>query len=141
MYMSIASEAMSQAQLDNILLESKTWNKKHDLTGLLAYVEGKHKGMNSCRFIQVLEGPEDEVTGIFRGIQNDHRHMYVTVIKEGPISHRHFRSWEMGFERINLDENCDLQGFFDLDPDALADDGDIENNMLLDFMKAFYTAM
>jgi hypothetical protein len=139
MYMSIASEAMSIEQLDEILRESKTWNKSHNLTGFLAYVEGKEKGMNSCRFIQVLEGPEEEVVGIFRSIENDYRHMYVTVIKEGPIQKRHFGSWEMGFEKINLDTNVDLQGFFDLDPEALADDGDIENNMLLDFMKVFYT--
>lgn len=136
--MSIASEAMSPEQLDEILLESTNWNKPHHLTGCLAYVEGELKGMNLCRFIQVLEGPEEEVLGIFNRIRQDQRHMYVTVIKQGAITNRHFASWEMGLERINLNTNHEMQAYFEMDPEALADDGSVHNNMLLDFMKHFY---
>jgi hypothetical protein len=138
MYMSIASEAMSQEQLEEILAESKSWNRAHNLSGFLAYVEGELRGMKFCRFIQVLEGPKEEVLGIFECIERDHRHMHVSVVKEGAISNRNFGSWEMGFEKINLDANVELQEFFELDPEALADHGNLQHNMLLDFMKAFY---
>ena len=139
MYLSVASEAMSEDQLNDILNESRAWNKSHDLTGCLAYVEGNLKGKSQCRFIQVLEGPKEQVKGIFENIQNDPRHMHINVIKEGAIGSRNFGTWEMGFERINLDTNADLQEFFELDTKVLSENGDLSNNILLNFMKAFYS--
>jgi len=44
----------------------------------------------------------------------------------------------MRFEKINLNSNSILQEFFKLDQQVLAEDGDINNNMLLDFMRCFY---
>ncbi|MBC7566002.1 MAG: BLUF domain-containing protein [Pedobacter sp.] len=137
MYMSTACEALPQKELDAILAESRSWNKSHKISGFLAYVEGNLKDKNYCQFIQVLEGPEAEVTHIFQKIKKDRRHMHLTVIKEGAILNRNFDAWEMGFEKIDLNTNFDLHEFFDLDTKTLADHGNINNNMLLDFMKAF----
>jgi hypothetical protein len=137
-YLSVATRVMQQEQLIEILEQSRPWNKDHDLTGCLAYIEGKLKQGHHCTFIQVLEGPENEVVSIFEKIQKDTRHKQVTIIKQGLIENRNFRDWDMGFEMISFGSKSSLQAFFRLDPQVLADDGDIKNNMLLDFMQSFY---
>jgi hypothetical protein len=137
-YLSVATSIMQQEELVNILEHSRPSNKERDITGCLAYIEGQIDSEEYCRFIQVLEGPEQEVLNVFEKIQKDTRHEGVTLIKQGPIKNRNFQDWEMGFEKITLSSNSKLKGFFDLDPQILAKEGDIENNMLLDFLKSFY---
>jgi hypothetical protein len=137
-YLSVAPRVMQQEELIEILEQSKTWNKDHNLTGCLAYIEGKIKEEYHCRFIQVVEGSEHDVVSVFKKIQKDTRHKEVTVIKQGQIKNRNFGDWEMGFEKISLGSNSTLLDFFKLDLKLLANDGDISNNMLLNFMKSFY---
>ena len=57
----------------------------------------------------------------------------------GEIEQRNYPTWEMGFEKVNLTANSAFKDFFTLDRAVLARDGDINNHMLLDFMKSFYT--
>lgn len=137
-YISDALKAMQNSELKEILEYSKKQNKSRNITGYLVYVEGKTNMQNYGRFIQVLEGPESEVTELFKRIVGDERHEKVTLIKNGMINSRNFSAWEMGFERISLDKNPTLQGFFNLNHKVLSFDGDMNNNMLLDFMKSFY---
>jgi hypothetical protein len=137
-YISVATKVMQQEALSEILEQSRASNKERSLTGCLAYIEGGISDEQHCRFIQVLEGPEFEVLSVFQNIQKDTRHKEVTVIKQGPIKDRNFGDWEMGFEKITLSPKSALQGFFNLDPQILTKDGDMEDNMLLDFMKSFY---
>jgi hypothetical protein len=117
-YISVATKVMQQEALSEILEQSRASNKERSLTGCLAYIEGGISDEQHCRFIQV--------------------HKEVTVIKQGPIKDRNFGDWEMGFEKITLSPKSALQGFFNLDPQILTKDGDMEDNMLLDFMKSFY---
>lgn len=137
-YLSIADKVFQQYELTEILEQSRSWNKDHDLTGCLAYIEGNIMQEPHCRFIQVLEGPKHEVLGIFEKIQHDPRHTEVSIIKQGQIERRNFESWEMGFEKVNLGSRSALQNFFKLDPVLLASHGDINSNILMDFMKSFY---
>ncbi|NTE05101.1 BLUF domain-containing protein [Agrobacterium tumefaciens] len=137
-YTSVASTVMQPPKLIEILKYSRDWNKAHDITGCLAYIEGNLDNVHQCRFIQVLEGPEQEVLYLFQNIIKDSRHKGVTLIKQGQIEKRHFESWEMGFEKIALEGNTILQEFFRLDPQVLALHGTIYNNMMVDFMKSFY---
>ncbi len=138
-YISVAPKVVAEETLFEILEQSRISNKARDITGCLAYIEGTIKGEYHCRFIQILEGPESEVISLFDKIKQDSRHTDVSLIKAGVIEKRNFGSWEMGFEKINLSSNSSLKGFFNLDPEILASEGDINNNMLLDFMKSFYT--
>lgn len=137
-YISDALKAMQNSELKEILEYSQKQNKSRNITGYLVYVEGKTSMQNYGRFIQVLEGPESEVTKLFKSIVADERHEKVTLIKNGIINSRNFSAWEMGFERISLDNDPTLQGFFNLNHKVLSLDGDMNNNMLLDFMKSFY---
>ena len=137
-YTSVATTVMQPAKLLEILKYSREWNKDHNITGCLAYIEGQISNAHQCRFIQVLEGPEQEIISLFKNIKRDTRHCNVTLIKQGEIKDRNFDSWEMGFERMILDDNPILKSFFKLDPQVLAAHGNIQNNMLMEFMKTFY---
>ena len=137
-YTSIAKKVMQPAALKEILRYSRTWNKDHNVTGCLAYIEGMIGDRHYCRFIQVLEGPEHEVTDLFGNIQKDSRHCAVTLIKKGAVEKRYFETWEMGFEKMKIEDNPILQSFFKLDPQLIAVHGNITNNMLMDFMRSFY---
>ncbi|MFD2284996.1 hypothetical protein GJU39_17490 [Pedobacter petrophilus] len=138
LYTSTATEVMQPTALKEILRYSRSWNKDHHLTGCLAYIEGMLGDTHHCKFIQVLEGPENEVIALFKNIQKDSRHHSVTLIKQGKIEKRHFDSWEMGFEKMQLENNPILQDFFKLDPQLIAIHGTINNNMMMDFMRSFY---
>ncbi|RZM07873.1 MAG: BLUF domain-containing protein [Pedobacter sp.] len=138
MYVSVVSEDTFKKELQDILSVSRSWNKSHRITGILAYIEGKLSHITYCRFIQVIEGPEEEIKAIFEKIKNDKRHSQISVLKEGPTSFRNFATWEMGFEKIDLDKYGELQEFFSLDTKLLADQGNINENIVLNFMKAFY---
>jgi len=137
-YLSIAPKALDQDELAEILRQSRPSNKAHDLTGCLAYIEGIIEYEQQCRFIQVLEGPELAVLNVFEKIQSDNRHTEVTLIHKGPIESRNFGLWEMGFEKISFSSGSPLKEFFQIDPQLLSEYGDINDNMLLEFMKSFY---
>ena len=51
--------------------------------------------------MQVLEGPDDAVNGIFEKIKNDSRHKDVSVISREQIQSRQFPSWEMAFQNLD----------------------------------------
>ena len=138
LYISKARWALDQHELSLLLEQSRSWNDPHGLTGFLAYVEGTDNYGVQGRFIQVLEGSEKEVTDIFTNIQVDLRHHHISVIKRGPIAQRRFSFWKMGFEKVTIGGNPDLQMFFTMDPEVLAAHGDINNNMLMQFMSSFY---
>lgn len=141
MYSSIAAHAMQQYELSLILEQARFSNKQNGITGCLAYIEGLIRGEKHPLFFQILEGPQDIISTMYEKIHNDTRHTAVTTIKQGFIEKRNFPSWEMGFETIKLAEDSPLQGFFSLSPYVLAADGDINNNLLLNFMKSFYQSL
>jgi hypothetical protein len=140
-YMSVATEGLQQEEIDAIVAQSRFNNKLDDITGCLAYIEGQSRQEQHRKFIQVLEGEEHKIADLFQRIQKDRRHTNVSLVVHGPIKTRNFASWEMRFEKINLDLSPSFSGFFELDPLILAEQADINNHMLLDFMKSFCKAM
>jgi len=136
-YMSVANKAMQQEEIDEILGQSR-YNNSHDgITGCLAYIEGQSNQEEFHRFIQILEGTEHKIADLFERIQRDRRHSQVTLVVHGPIQSRNFESWQMHFERIDLDQSPSLKEFFEIDPLVLSRDQDINNHLLLHFLKSF----
>lgn len=138
LYISIATQAMQLSGLKEILVYSRTRNRDHGITGCLVYIEGIIGECQHCRFIQVLEGSENEIMTLYNSIRRDPRHHSVTLIKSGLVKQRYFETWEMGFERIKLEDNPILLRFFDLNLALVSSHGDITNNMLMEFMRSFY---
>jgi Sensors of blue-light using FAD len=84
------SSSVVTVELENILKTSRLNNSKRNITGMLMYFRGE--------FIQLLEGDQEQVLKVFStAIKNDTRHSNVRLIAEGPIVHRSFSDWSMGF--------------------------------------------
>lgn len=90
LYISTARERHSRAALENILRVSRRNNAAANVTGLLI------AGGN--RFLQVLEGPEQDVQNTYDRIRLDARHRAPVILKREPIEERAFGAWSMGFQ-------------------------------------------
>ena len=73
--------------LEQILRTAIRDNRPKGVTGLLI----AHRGW----FLQALEGPADEVHGLFKHICTDPRHRDAVLLGEGPIQTRDFGQWSM----------------------------------------------
>ncbi|MEM9343540.1 MAG: BLUF domain-containing protein [Pseudomonadota bacterium] len=76
-----------QPTLDGILLDARRCNTRDDITGALV-----------CRhdvFIQMLEGPRENVSNTFDRIREDDRHVEVKLRYFGENEDRTFAKWAM----------------------------------------------
>ena len=73
--------------LSAILIASRANNRKRDITGALI-----------CRsdiFLQLLEGPEQQVKSTYAAIQNDDRHIDIHHLLDQNVDKRLFPAWAM----------------------------------------------
>jgi hypothetical protein len=105
-YVSTATKLYEEEDLEQILLESRNWNRKVDLTGLLLYKDGN--------FMQFLEGPKKDVLEILAKIRSDRRHHSMIIILQQENREREFDSWSMGFVRLHAKDHPAPEGFTDL---------------------------
>jgi hypothetical protein len=91
LYHSQATGPVSEAELQGLLAQARSFNTRHYLTGILLYSDG--------RFVQLLEGPEPVVRALYAKIQQDRRHTQVVTVSEGPGPGRRFADWSMGLGR------------------------------------------
>tara|TARA_B100001250_G_scaffold392000_1_gene393419 strand:+ start:1283 stop:1693 length:411 start_codon:yes stop_codon:yes gene_type:complete len=73
--------------LSSILTTSRFNNKKKDITGALI-----------CRediFLQLLEGPEDDIMLTYESIKRDDRHLNIYHILDHKVEQRLFPAWSM----------------------------------------------
>lgn len=96
-YTSVSNVPMHESVLKDILASSKRNNEELKLTGLLIYFEGT--------FLQVLEGPIENVDMMIKRIQEDDRNKDMVILLDEPIEEREFGQWDMGFRRIGLDRD------------------------------------
>ncbi|ALW85860.1 hypothetical protein AUC43_12605 [Hymenobacter sedentarius] len=78
-------------ELTALMHQARAFNRIHHITGLLLYTP-------DGRFLQVLEGEEEEVRDLYYNhIVFDPRHFNCRVLAEGPCQRRNFADWTMGF--------------------------------------------
>lgn len=82
-----SSGARPQQIVRNIAETSAAHNRASDVTGSLLFVDGV--------FIQILEGPPDEVEKTFERICCDFRHVDLRLIDLTSVSERLFEEWDM----------------------------------------------
>lgn len=104
-YVSVASHPMTDEDILKILAQSRKNNKRDDVTGALLY--------RGERFIQILEGPDDEVHKWFGIIETDPRHRNVQKLSEKQIVSRQFPEWTMGFKPATDEAIAGIDGFED----------------------------
>jgi hypothetical protein len=86
-YVSTANPALGPVDAVPILAVSRERNLRDSITGLL-YSDGK-------RFMQVIEGPPDEITACMLRISRDLRHRSIVQLVHRPIDDRAFGDWAM----------------------------------------------
>ena len=86
-YVSVANADITQKQVEALAIHSARNNSAHNVTGLLAF--------NTQRFMQLLEGDEETVLKIMRGIEADTRHSGVTYIRREKRAQRECPNWSM----------------------------------------------
>ena len=91
-YHSLATGAgMPPDALVSLLRQARSHNQDHRLTGVLLYAA------DTREFVQVIEGPRDEIAALYARIARDPRHKHAFVLHEGPTQGRMFPDWRMGF--------------------------------------------
>jgi len=129
---------MQDEDLTGLLNTSRLNNLAYGITGMLLYMEGRYFSEYEGRFMQLLEGGENDVKILFEKIKTDKRHQGVLVLRESFQNKRNFPDWTMGFKAINPEEYEKLSGFFQLKDDFLLKEDAQKNNDALDFLKSFY---
>jgi hypothetical protein len=90
-YMSSATEPFDDDALEALLGHARERNTADGLTGLLVHRAG--------RFMQLLEGPYDQVMTTYARILEDDRHGDVALLVEETLHTRRFPEWSMAYDR------------------------------------------
>ena len=94
-YVSRSSNVVGEdpdAALHQIVAASMSNNRTMDVTGLLL----AHQGW----FLQVLEGPSAEISGLMGRISRDRRHREVRTVSSDMVETRLFSDWNMVGARL-----------------------------------------
>jgi hypothetical protein len=77
----------------DILVQASANNAPNDITGFLVRFENQ--------FIQVLEGPEENIADTYERILNDKRHKDCRLMFEGRAQERRFPKWAMSYAALS----------------------------------------
>ncbi len=95
-YVSSATLLFPGEDLRALLATSRKNNAELGVTGMLLYKDGN--------FMQVLEGDEGAVRGLYEKIEADPRHGGEITLQQGFVEGRQFPDWSMGFRDLNSPE-------------------------------------
>ena len=104
-YHSTAVPGLSSFDLDEILSVSRARNPGRAVTGMLLAENG--------RFLQALEGAEDEVRALMTRIEQDPRHEHVRVLVAQVGEARRFPDWAMAHGHVGELEAKPLAEYFE----------------------------
>jgi hypothetical protein len=102
-YLSSAVTAFSTQDLRELLTKSRVNNSSLDVTGMLLFKDGN--------FLQVLEGEQANVRGLYQRIAKDKRHGGCTILFQSVAEERSFPDWSMGFHDLNSADVREIPGF------------------------------
>jgi hypothetical protein len=104
-YVSSAAQLFTTDDLARLLEISRDNNAKREVTGMLLYKDGN--------FMQVIEGEEPNVRGLYEKLQLDPRHTGFLTLLEEKISRRQFEDWSMGFKNLDDPALSQIEGYRD----------------------------
>lgn len=104
-YYSEASRDFSADDLIDLLKVSIKNNTAAGITGCLLY--------GNRKFIQLLEGPREEVLKLYERISNDKRHVNIMKVTEMSVNEKLFPKWAMGFHKMDNDPDIPDDGWVD----------------------------
>lgn len=92
-YISSITFRLSDRDIANIVRASQVNNEQLGITGMLLY--------NNGSFMQLIEGEDEKVEGLFDKIRRDNRHKDVTLLIKENITHKNFDKWLMGYRNLD----------------------------------------
>ncbi|MCW5658490.1 MAG: BLUF domain-containing protein [Burkholderiaceae bacterium] len=95
-YVSSATQLMTVAQLESLLVEARDLNLESGVTGVLLYSDGN--------FMQYFEGSEESMRVTYERIRASQRHKDIMEILNERIAQRSFPDWQMGFAQATQSE-------------------------------------
>ncbi|WP_421784974.1 BLUF domain-containing protein [Hyphobacterium sp.] len=105
-YISTAKSGVTKKDVENILATARRVNAERGITGMLLY--------DSTSFMQLLEGPQDNVSKTFDEICRDGRHHNVVLIMRQTGVPRQFPNWTMGYSLLDDPRILQGEGWFPL---------------------------
>lgn len=93
--------------------QAQAYNAAHQLTGLLCY-------SREGQFVQVLEGPAQEVRALYAKIQRDARHGRVVTLSDQASPTRWFAEWAMALVETSPNDLFWLMGYLEAKAGTLA---------------------
>jgi hypothetical protein len=131
LYRSRATVLLTPGQLNDLLEESRAWNKQHQITGLLCYCTSGH-------FVQVLEGSAQHVQALFARIRQDPRHCEVIALSDRATEMRWFSDWQMAFSELSSSDFFWLTSYLEARGHNLVEPQiPIRDELLLHLLKEF----
>jgi len=105
-YTSTPAYPIVDSGMEEILKTAREHNSRFQVTGMLICLP--------YSFVQLIEGPKEQIQQLYKNIQRDPRHLKVTILREGPITARYFPNWTMAFTRRNESiNNADVLHVFE----------------------------
>lgn len=104
-YTSVANHALSDAELETLLKQSRSNNADLDITGMMLYDRG--------RFVQMLEGKPEQVEELYNKICMDDRNSEHIVLEKSSVDNRVFDGWTMAFKRVTEQDRKSIDGYDD----------------------------
>jgi hypothetical protein len=92
-YVSTAQPGLTDKDIESLLNSAQSNNDERFITGYLVH--------NGPSFMQLLEGPFNEVDEIYARILRDRRHTGVVRITAEWAEHRVFPNWSMNYFRVD----------------------------------------
>lgn len=102
-YMSSATQSMSDDELALLLEQCRRNNEQLRITGALVYGGGQ--------FMQIMEGDKATVQALYEKVEADARHTGVMKLADKDIPHRSFGSWSMAFDTVAPEALPALAGY------------------------------
>ncbi len=118
-YVSSATLSFSSAELMDLLARCQRNNQAAGVTGMLLYKNGN--------FMQVLEGEQSAVQGVYDRIAIDPRHTGVLRLLREDLRERQFPNWSMGFRNVEQLPAKLADSFSDLLSDEFVAPSFVEN--------------
>ena len=113
-YISNITQNLNENELITLLQKARIKNEALNITGLLIYSEGM--------FLQVLEGPMNNVDALFHRIEQDPRHNNIIILVDKAESKKTFPDWSMGFASVNPKKTNELIGYIQSSDYLIAND-------------------
>lgn len=100
-YVSTVTQEMESNEIKDILNNSKEWNNKNGITGLLLFSGGN--------FFQIIEGEKDMISELFQEIKSDKRHHNIIQIFGKEIHKEAYDGYDSDY--VSEDSDIDPEQF------------------------------